>query len=650
VVIQGRFVGEYAIVSDQSGNGDLGFARNATPGVFQTIVLNSTNVGEYETAEASAYHWITYTRFFLNGYYPAFNGLGLLDVRVNVNATCNAYSYGGRIDLFRSGGGCNNSAFQEVAAHEYGHEFHRWWHGSSSPGGFSEGIGDHIAHFVAGTRVMGRNFHLDGTPVRDYRAGNSANLRQWPCSNCEVHDRGEVWGGFIMDLQDNLISSQGLGGGVLARQLTIPMFASNPADEAEALTEVYLLDDNDASLSNGTPRCTDITAAAQRHSMPVPYVLPVSCGADPSPPSPEYRAPVSALPSAGLDGSPALDGSQLNLWFISPRAGGLGGNDVWTASRPSIAAPWGAPVNVATVSSSSVERSVAVTNDGLTMFLSTNRPGGTGGYDLWSSTRATTVAPWPAPTAILALNTASDEIEPSIAADRLEIVFASNRPGSTGFAIWSAVRATPNASGWDPPVKLRDTSQDDRSPAISDDSTRLTFSTPNVSGDFDLWVSRRTARGFPFSSLWRNVGEVNTTSLEDRPDETSDGFSLYFTRSAFGSGILRADRIQPKMNGPRSGRANTTVSFKLRRDPGDFGYITIGLDALPPTPLTGVIGPLLMIPLGTVASGVHDSNGVVTWTTPVVDAPGTRIYLQGLTQDPGAQWYLSDRLSFLLLP
>jgi hypothetical protein len=146
------------------------------------------------------------------------------------------------------------------------------------------------------------------------------------------------------------------------------------------------------------------------------------------------------------------------------------------------------------------------------------------------------------------------------------------------------------------------------------------------------------------------VGEVNTTSLEDRPDETSDGFSLYFTRSAFGSGILRADRIQPKMNGPRSGRANTTVSFKLRRDPGDFGYITIGLDALPPTPLTGVIGPLLMIPLGTVASGVHDSNGVVTWTTPVVDAPGTRIYLQGLTQDPGAQWYLSDRLSFLLLP
>ena len=129
-----------------------------------------------------------------------------------------------------------------------------------------------------------------------------------------------------MDLYDHLVAVYGaVIGPNRWHQLTLPVYTANPADEAQALTEVFLLDDDASSLVNGTPNCAGIVSAARRHSLPLPYLLPASpCGNDPPPPSPEYRTPVevAALNGGQHDSSPAVtadltSGRTNGTWSIS---------------------------------------------------------------------------------------------------------------------------------------------------------------------------------------------------------------------------------------------------------------------------------------------------------------------------------------------
>jgi hypothetical protein len=654
--IEGRLLGEWAAVQDTSGNGDLFFVRSATPGQPAPVRMNPSNVAEAENAETAGYYWTTRTHDELKAHWTGFTGLASLPVRVNLVNTCNAYWNGTSINFFISGMGCNNSAYSDVIAHEYGHAFHDWWHGSTDPGGFSEGIGDHVAYMLTGSRAVGRNFHQNGSPVRDYRPGGGSSLRQWPCTGCEVHRRGEVWAGFTFDLHDALIARLGsLPGYVHWGRITLAMYAANPADEVEALAHVYLMDDPDANLANGTTVCTDITKAAQRHALPIPVILPSSCGNDPLPPAPEYRTPVpvNELNGAAYDSDPCLDDAQLNVWWTSNRAGGLGANDIWTASRPNLAAAWGTPVNVAAVNSSAGEFGVEVRGDGLEMFIVSNRAGGSGGWDLWRSTRSSPTGAWSAPTALTALNTASHEVDPSIRSDGLELFFSSDRVSAV-FNNYSASRSNPSSTAWTGVINVANTGTDDGAPAIAPDGMTLFTAVP-LSGRYSFRKYLRSAPSpsFPFS-LWRLANELNSTSADNLDgDVTADDFSFYFARiGSLGPSatIYRADRVHPRMVGPTSGWPSSIVRLSLRRDPGDFGWIVLGVDPLPATPVAGVSGPLLILPLVVVAQGVHGVNGLVTWTAVVPNAPGVTVYLQGLSQDPQGQLYLSDRLAFVHTP
>jgi len=197
--------------------------------------------------------------------------LSRLTTNVNLSNTCNAYWSPATINFFRAGGGCNNTAFAEVMSHEWGHGFHWGFHGSTSPGGYSEGIGDHMGLYITGQRVMGRGFRTNGGVVRDYRTGGAANNTQWPATGKEVHKAGEIWGGCTMDLRDYLITKHGQTQGVdIAETITIAQYSRNPGDMDVAVREIMVQDDNDANLANGTPNFVEIAAAADRHSIPRP--------------------------------------------------------------------------------------------------------------------------------------------------------------------------------------------------------------------------------------------------------------------------------------------------------------------------------------------------------------------------------------------
>ena len=76
------------------------------------------------------------------------------------------------------------------------------------------------------------------------------------------------------------------------------------------------------------------------------------------------------------------------VFFSSNRAGGVGGLDLWAATRQSVHEAWSAPVNLgAPLNTSLTDQQPSLSGDGRTLLFSSSRAGGLGGNDLWISTR-----------------------------------------------------------------------------------------------------------------------------------------------------------------------------------------------------------------------------------------------------------------------
>ncbi|HVS82487.1 MAG TPA: hypothetical protein VHE60_12220, partial [Pyrinomonadaceae bacterium] len=78
----------------------------------------------------------------------------------------------------------------------------------------------------------------------------------------------------------------------------------------------------------------------------------------------------------------------LEIFFQSNRVGSIGLNDLWVARRESTLAPWSTPVNLgATINTAFAEQNPYLSSDNKTLFFASDRPGGSGGQDLYMSTR-----------------------------------------------------------------------------------------------------------------------------------------------------------------------------------------------------------------------------------------------------------------------
>jgi hypothetical protein len=222
---------------------------------------------------------------------------------------------------------------------------------------------------------------------------------------------------------------------------------------------------------------TDIWVS-QRASVHNPWGPPLNLGA--------------VVNTAGVDNVPALSRDGHFLFFNSDRAGTSGGAAIWASYRenPHDDFGWQTPVNlgpgvdspgfelgaaylenddvggpllffgrgltgptdtdifvselqtngifgeavlIPELSSPQADQRPSVRFDGLELFLASDRVGSLGLNDLWVSARETVFHPWRTPTNLGAtINGASGDTQPSIAADRLTLYFASNRPGGCG--------------------------------------------------------------------------------------------------------------------------------------------------------------------------------------------------------------------------
>jgi Tol biopolymer transport system component len=76
--------------------------------------------------------------------------------------------------------------------------------------------------------------------------------------------------------------------------------------------------------------------------------------------------------------------------------------------------------------------------DKLTVYLSSNRPGGKGGFDIWTAHRSTTADGFPAPTPVSELNSSAADYVGWLSPDNCRIYFSSNVSGT--FDVYVASR------------------------------------------------------------------------------------------------------------------------------------------------------------------------------------------------------------------
>ncbi len=236
------------------------------------------------------------------------------------------------------------------------------------------------------------------------------------------------------------------------------------------------------------------------------------------------------------DEKPTLTADMLELYFLSDRSGGLGGGDVWLSVRASTADPWGAPVLVTAVSSTSRETSPAISADGLTLCVSSDRPGGQGGLDIWTSTRPDRGSGWSAPVPVVELNSPADEI-PRPPGDHSRVMPLSRRATSNDpYQLFASSRATVSTPWSSPtPETSIDTGHVDDDGYLMDDGVTLYFSSDRLNGTQDLFVTERPDDASPYAPPIP-MTELNTVPYSERdPWVSPDGHEIYFTSDRTGS-------------------------------------------------------------------------------------------------------------------
>jgi len=249
---------------------------------------------------------------------------------------------------------------------------------------------------------------------------------------------------------------------------------------------------------------------------------------------------------------PSRDG--LSLFFMSLRPGPFGtAGDLYVSQRPTTADPWGAPINLgANINTDNTEYWPTLSPDGhrlyfgrflnhngkinydlyvsrrhdksdalgwepavpvaelntldfndvalgffqddmtgrLMAYFTSNRLGTADLFMTWLQDDDTFAPPLP----VTELNTSLNERLETIRRDGLEVFF-NRGPGPSGplGSIWTATRSS-TAEPWSAPVIVPApiNAAVDYSPRLSFDGTELYFASNRGSGQFDIWVSKRT--------------------------------------------------------------------------------------------------------------------------------------------------------------
>jgi len=283
VTFTARYQGPYCRVENQSA-ANHSTSLQFTPGVPATLTMNQGKT-EWVTSEASCYDSVLDSRAWLKSINPADTKLDFqVLANANINSSCNAYYNGSSINMFRAQGGCNNTGFSTIVAHEEGHWANDLYGSGNGGDGFGEGNADVLAMYVYDTPIVGADFYVNGNFIR-----TGENNRQF-CGNSntgcygEVHADGEVLMGALWKVRAALNQTLGNAAGDLTSN-TLWVAWMNAYNDSQIKTVIedhwLALDDNDANLLNGTPNYGDINDGFVAQGFPGVNIDTIAVAHDP---------------------------------------------------------------------------------------------------------------------------------------------------------------------------------------------------------------------------------------------------------------------------------------------------------------------------------------------------------------------------------
>lgn len=233
---------------------------------------------------------------------------------------------------------------------------------------------------------------------------------------------------------------------------------------------------------------------------------------------------------------PEISKDGLSLYFTSDRPGGYGGADLWVSRRAAVDEPWGAPVNLGSaINTSYNDASPNLSRDGHRLFFASNRPGGLGSMDHWVSWRDHTNDDfgWEEPVH-LGPEVNSPYFDAGASLRRPEFYFISDRPGGLGYddIYVSRVRGDGTFSPPELVTELNSTG-DELRPSIRFDGLEIFFMSYRfgISTSYDIWVSTRKSVADVWSPPAMLGPEINSSYFDWQPAISADGTTLFFVSS-----------------------------------------------------------------------------------------------------------------------
>ena len=251
-----------------------------------------------------------------------------------------------------------------------------------------------------------------------------------------------------------------------------------------------------------------------------------------------------SLNTAFQDGCPAPSKDGLTLYMASNRPGGQGGLDIWAAYRESADDPFGAPVNLGPPINTAADEfcPTPLTNGHALLFVST-KAGGCGGSDIYIA-RDHPKKGWEIPEHLACgVNSAGDEASPFFVAEEGQngvLYFSSTRAG--GYAADPAGAVVGDADIYVSPVSAEgivgapvlatgvNSPDNDFRPHVRRDALEIFFDS-NRGGGFgglDIWSATRDSTTDPWSIPVNVGGNVNSIANETRPYLSWGATTLYF--------------------------------------------------------------------------------------------------------------------------
>jgi beta-glucanase (GH16 family) len=257
---------------------------------------------------------------------------------------------------------------------------------------------------------------------------------------------------------------------------------------------------------------------------------------------------------------------------------------------------WSAPVNLGPIInfSGSDTQDPAISSDGLSLYFSSNRPGGvSGGKDLWVSQRTRVNDPWGQPQDLgPAINdpSSTENLTPMLSPDQHWLFFSSDRAaGYGGLDIWASYRPDTQADfGWQASVNLGpgvNTQYDETGPDYFVDEVTgiptLYFASdrPGDLGNSNIYAS--TLRGFEGFGPGVLVPEVSSTNSDTSTTIRSDRLEMFITSTSpggLGDGLNIWVSMRPTTMDPWSTPAN--LGSPINMDGFDDGSPALSSDGI----------------------------------------------------------------------